>query len=231
MYLTPREIERLLLFQAAELARRRRERGLKLTYPEAYAIIADAICEGARDGRSVAELMSLGATVLTLDDVEAGVELLLDTLMVEAMFPDGQKLVCVHDPIRAGTRAPEASGPGSVHLGECDIELNEKAVPIRLVVRNTGDRAVQVGSHYHFFETNPALSFERARAFGTRLNIPAGTAVRFEPGDEREIELIPLGGKGIVRGLAGLTDGETQSPEARSQALTKARESGYLMEG
>lgn len=223
-------MERLLLFLAAELARRRRSRGLSLNYPEAYAVIADEICEGARDGRSVAELMSSGAAILTTDDVEPGVEVLLDTIMVEAMFPDGQKLVCVQDPIRSGTRPPASAGPGEVRLAESDVMLNEGRETRRLVVRSTGDRPIQVGSHYHFFEVNPALEFDRASAFGYRLDIPAGTAVRFEPGDEREVDLVPLGGKRIARGLAGLTEGEATTPEARDAALARAAQRGYSIE-
>ena len=102
MHLSPKEVDRLLLFLAAELARRRRGRGLRLNYPEARALIADEICEGARDSRSVAELMGFGATILTTDDVMPGVAKLVGTLQVEAMFPDGQKLVTIHDPIGPG---------------------------------------------------------------------------------------------------------------------------------
>src|ERR1700674_4282960 len=105
MHLSPKETDRLLLFLAAELARRRRARGLRLNYPEARALIADEICEGARDGKSVAELMDLGSEILSADDVMPGVATLIGTLQVEAMFPDGQKLVTVHDPIGPGRAA------------------------------------------------------------------------------------------------------------------------------
>ena len=111
MHLSPKETDRLLLFLAAELARRRRARGLRLNYPEARALIADEILEGARDGRSVADLMELGARVLTTDDVLPGVERLVGVLQVEGFFEDGQKLVTVHEPIGPGTRAVERWSP------------------------------------------------------------------------------------------------------------------------
>jgi urease gamma subunit len=107
VHLTPKEIDRLLLFQAAELARRRRGRGLRLNYPEACALISDEICEGARDGRSVAEMMQLGAGLLSTDDVLPGVDALMDTLQVEAFFDDGQKLVT-----RRSARAASPSSRG-----------------------------------------------------------------------------------------------------------------------
>ena len=100
MHLTPREIEKLLIFTAADVARRRRQRGLKLNYPEAMALITAEILEGVRDGRSVADLMRYGATILTRDDVMEGVSEMIDVIQVEGTFPDGTKLITVHDPIR-----------------------------------------------------------------------------------------------------------------------------------
>jgi urease gamma subunit len=100
MHLTPREIEKLLIFTAADVARRRRQRGLKLNYPEAMALITADILEGVRDGRSVAELMQYGATILTRDDVMEGVPEMIAEIQVEGTFPDGTKLITVHDPIR-----------------------------------------------------------------------------------------------------------------------------------
>jgi urease subunit gamma len=100
MHLTPREIEKLLVFTAAEVARRRQQRGLKLNYPEAVALITAEILEGVRDGRSVAELMQHGTTILTRDDVMEGVPEMVHEVQVEGTFPDGTKLITVHDPIR-----------------------------------------------------------------------------------------------------------------------------------
>ncbi len=226
MHLSPKETDRLLLFLAAELARRRRARGLRLNYPEARALIADEVCEGARDGRSVADLMGFGAGILTTDDVLPGVAKLVGTLQVEAMFPDGQKLVTIHDPIAPGAESVEGIEPGEILLAEGDVVLNEGRETARVAVRNRGDRPVQVGSHFHFFEVNPELEFVRSDAFGMRLDIPAGTAVRFEPGDEREVELVAFGGERRVFGLNGLTEGETTA-DRLEEALGRAAEAGF----
>jgi urease subunit gamma/beta len=226
MRLSPKETDRLLLFLAAELARRRRADGVLLNYPEATALIADEICEGARRGASVAELMDLGGSLLTTDDVLPGVAELIDVLQVEPMFEDGQKLVTVHGPIKPGSRPVEGVVPGEMRPAEGEIELNAGRRRATLLVRNTGDRPVQVGSHFHFFEVNDALGFDRGAAFGMRLDIPAGTAVRFEPGDEREVELVELGGNRQVHGLNRLTEGET-GEDRLEQALKRAADGGF----
>jgi urease subunit gamma/beta len=198
MNLTPREKDKLLIAMAALVARRRLERGVKLNHPEAIALICDAVVEGARDGRSVAELMEYGATVLKPEQVMDGVAAMIHDVQVEATFPDGTKLVTVHEPIRgASTRA----APGEVIVEEGEIELNRGRKTVTLMVANTGDRPIQVGSHYHFFETNPALAFDRKKARGMRLAIPSGTAVRFEPGQTREVTLVALAGKRAVYGF------------------------------
>ena len=188
MLLTPTELERLRIFTASMLARRHRDKGLKLNHPVAVALIADEILEGAREGRSVADLISFGSTILTSDDVMPGVPAMLPLLQVEGTFPDGTKLVSIHDPIRPGKHAAAAGDaaairPGEIVLGEGDIQLSPGRPRVTLRATNTGDRPIQVGSHFHFFEANRALDFDRARAFGMHLDIPAGTAVRFEPGD------------------------------------------------
>jgi urease subunit gamma/beta len=226
MHLSPKETDRLLLFMAAELARKRRARGLKLNYPEARALLADEILEGARDGRSVAELMSLGASLLTTDDVMPGVAKLVGTLQVEGFFPDGQKLVTIHDPIAPGREAVDGVEPGEIVTAEGEIELSAGRDRSALTVRNTGDRPVQVGSHFHFFEVNAALDFNRAEAFGMHLDIPAGTAVRFEPGEEREVRLVALGGEREVHGLNMLTGGSTLNG-GRGPALARAASGGF----
>jgi urease subunit gamma/beta len=226
VHLTPKEIDRLLLFQAAELARRRRGRGLKLNYPEACALISDEICEGARDGRSVAEMMELGAGILSTDDVLPGVDVLLGTLQVEAFFDDGQKLVTVHGPIRPGRDPVPAGTPGEVVTAEGEIELSAGRAAATVSVANVGDRPVQVGSHFHFFEVNRALRFERERAFGMHLDIAAGTAIRFEPGDEREVDLVAFGGTREVHGLNRLTEGPAFG-DARTAALERAERAGF----
>jgi urease subunit gamma/beta len=228
MLLTPTELERLTIYTAAELARKRRAKGLKLNHPEATAIIADEILEGAREGRSVADLIGFGSTLLTSDDVMPGVADLMPMLQVEATFPDGTKLVTVHDPIRPGLqRAPARVAPGEIITPDGEIELNRGRRKATLKARNTGDRPIQVGSHYHFFEANKALEFDRAAAFGMHLDIPAGTAVRFEPGEAKEVALTEFGGTGEIFGLNNLTDGGTKGEKAKAEALKKAREKGF----
>jgi urease subunit gamma/beta len=228
MLLTPTELERLTLFTAAELARKRRARGLALNHPEACAFIADEILEGAREGRSIADLIGFGSTLLSSDDVMPGVAELLPVLQVEATFPDGTKLVTVHDPIRPGKKAVELDRlPGEIVSLDGEIELNAGRAAVTLAVLNTGDRPIQVGSHYHFFETNRALDFDRALAFGMRLDIPAGSAVRFEPGDRKEVTLVAFGGTGELYGLNALTNGSARSERTKARALERARARGF----
>ena len=200
MNLTPREKDKVLIALAAMVARNRLARGVKLNHPEAIALITDFVVEGARDGRSVAELMEAGAHVVTPDMVMEGIAEMIHDIQVEATFPDGTKLVTVHEPIR-GSAAKEV--PGAVIAGAGDVVMNVGRATVTLHVANTGDRPIQVGSHYHFFETNPALAFERAKARGMRLDIPAGTAVRFEPGQARDVQLVELAGEREVFGFRG----------------------------
>ncbi|MCZ4520393.1 urease subunit gamma [Rhodococcus ruber] len=210
MRLSPHEQDRLLVSYAAELARRRQARGLKLNHPEAIAVITDHLLEGARDGRSVADLMSSGREILTADDVLGGVPELLPEVMVEATFPDGTKLITVHEPI-SPKRGDGHLIPGEIITVAGDIEINEGAEVITMVVVNGGDRPVQVGSHVHFPQSNAALQFDRERAHGHRLDIPAGTAVRFEPGIEQAVRLVPLGGTREVHGLSMTPPGKLDS--------------------
>jgi urease subunit gamma/beta len=198
MNLTPREKDKLLIAMAAMVARRRLERGVKLNHPEAIALISDFVIEGARDGRTVAELMEAGAHVVKADQVMNGVASMIHDIQIEATFPDGTKLVTVHHPIRG---ASDALIPGEVITPPGDILMNVDRETVSLTVANSGDRPIQVGSHYHFFETNPALRFERAKARGFRLDIPAGTATRFEPGQSRQVHLVALTGKRAVFGF------------------------------
>ncbi len=201
MELTPREKDKLLLFTAALLAERRKNKGLKLNYPEAVAFISAEIMEGAREGKTVAELMDYGRTLLSGDDVMDGVAEMIHDVQVEATFPDGTKLVTVHEPIITD-RAP-ALKSGEVMVEEGEIELNAGRETLVVEVSNTGDRPIQVGSHYHFYETNGALQFEREPTRGFRLDIPAGTAVRFEPGQSRKVTLVKYAGDQKVYGFNG----------------------------
>lgn len=211
MRITPREQEKLLIVVAADVARRRRERGVKLNHPEAVAYITAELMEGARDGRTVEDLMSWGATVLSEDDVMDGVADLIDVIQLEATFPDGTKLVSVHQPIRPAEGAASEGGasatPGEVILNDQPVTINEGRDTVTVAVRNGGDRPVQVGSHYHFAEVNSALEFDRQKAVGFRLDIPAGTAARFEPGDARDVNLVAFGGNRAVYGFHNKYDG------------------------
>ncbi|MFC7051637.1 urease subunit gamma [Hansschlegelia quercus] len=198
MNLTNREKDKLLVAMAAIVARNRLERGVKLNHPESIALITDFVVEGARDGKTVAQLMEAGAHVLTSDQVMDGVPEMIDDIQVEATFPDGTKLVTVHNPIR-GPASEMAAGEVVAVSGE--IELNAGAETMTVQVANTGDRPIQVGSHYHFAETNAALEFDRAAARGMRLDIASGTAVRFEPGQTRTVTLVPFVGARQVFGF------------------------------
>jgi urease subunit gamma/beta len=199
MELTPREKDKLLIFTAGLLAERRKARGLKLNYPEAIAFISAAIMEGARDGRTVADLMDYGRTLLGGEDVMDGVADMIPDVQVEATFPDGTKLVTVHEPI-VTNKAPLLIA-GEVITAAGDIELNTGRKKVEVEVANTGDRPIQIGSHYHFYETNSALQFERDKTRGFRLDIPAGTAVRFEPGQSRQVVLVEYAGDQIIYGF------------------------------
>ena len=202
MNLSPHEQERLLVSVAGMVARDRMARGVKLNHPEAVAILTCFVLEGAREGRRVADLMDAGRRVLTTDDVMAGVPELVPEVQVEATCPDGTKLVTIHHPI-----GPSSFVPGEVTAPGGAVDLFEGAALLALEVRNGGDRPIQVGSHYHFAEANPALSFDRAAARGHRLAIPAGTSVRFEPGVDQVVALVPIGGRRVVAGLRGEVGG------------------------
>ncbi len=210
-------MEKLLLSWAAELARRRKAKGIKLNYPEAVALISDFIMESAREGKKMDEIISESQSLLKEEDVMEEVPDMIDVLQVEATFPDGTKLVTVRNPIKG-------KGKERVRLVEEDVEVPETG-EVELTVRNTGDKPIQVGSHYHFFEVNKALSFDREKALGMRLDIPSGTSVRFEPGEEKEVKLTKLRGKRRVVGLNGLTEG---SPDHNGRdAMRRAKERGF----
>ncbi len=224
MRLTPREQEALLIVVAADLARRRRARGLRLNYPEAVALISEAMIEAARDGRSVPEAAEAGAAVLSADDVQDGVPALIPVVQVEATFPDGTKLVSCHSPIGRGA----AGHHDEYLLAEGDIELNAGRETVTMRVANSGDRPIQVGSHAHFFEVNRALRFDRGAAFGMRLDVPAGTAVRFEPGQEQTVALVALSGDARAHGMNALPEGAVRDGDVRARAFAKARAGGFI---
>ena len=228
MNLTPTEQERLTIFAAAQLAREHKRRGIKLSHPEAIAYICDELLMCAREGRTLKDLMGYGAEILTSDDVMPGVMELIPVIHVEAVFPDGAKLITVHQPIRPGTaESPPSPRAGEIITPDEEIELNAGRRTGSVTVTNTGDRPVQIGSHFHFFEINRALDFDRAATFGMRLDIPSGTAVRFEPGQEKEVALVEFGGRGRVTGFNSLTEGMIDSPEVKDQAIARAKAGGF----
>ena len=212
-----------MIHLAGGLAKERKARGVKLNYPEAIAYITSELLEKARDGQTVTELMSEGRKLLTAEDVMDGVPEMLSEIQFEATFPDGTKLVTVHEPIVPANKLI----PGEIITEEGDIEINKGKEAVPLTVTNTADRPVQVGSHFHFFEVNKSLEFNRAAAFGMRLDIPAGTAVRFEPGESKEVSLIPIGGNRKGFGLNDLVSGNMDDSEIKAAALKKAAESGF----
>jgi len=224
--LTPTERDRLLLFGAAELARARRARGLRLNVPEATALIADTVCEAARDGRRLAEAIEAARAVLGPDDVLPGVADVVTEVQVEAVFDDGSRLAVVSGPLAGGTLGDDA--PGALLPGPA---TPEREPAVRLTVRNTATVPVSVTSHFHFFEGNPRLDFDRASAYGMRLSVPAGSSVRFGPGETAEVPLVPIGGDRIAIGFAGLVDGPLDAPGAKEEALRRAAACGYLGAG
>lgn len=228
MRLTPTERDRLLLFSAAQLARARRARGLLLNVPEATALIADTVCEAARDGLRLAEAIGAGRTVLSASEVLPGVPDIVTEIQVEAVFDDGTRLAVITDPFQgAGTLAGRA--PGAI-LPRAEAGRAEAAPnAVRLDVCNLAEVPISVTSHFHFFEVNRRLAFDRPAAYGLRLDIPAGSSTRFEPGAVVRVGLVPIGGARIAIGFSGLVDGPLDAPGAREAAVTRAKSEGYAM--
>ena len=219
MKLNEAERDRLTIYLTAELARARRARGLLLNAVEATALVADAGCEAARDGKRLGEAVDIARSVLSEREILPGVVRAVPEVRVEAVFDDGSRLAVVRDPFRAGMAAASALEPAGL-AGEVELEVtNTAAVPI------------SVTSHFHFFEANPRLRFDRAAAYGMHLAVTAGAAVRFEPGGTRRVALVPVGGRRVVIGFAGLVDGPLDAPGARERALEKARACGYQDSG
>ncbi|KAG8983532.1 Urease [Tulasnella sp. JGI-2019a] len=252
MKLAPRELDKLVLSQTGLLAQRRLARGCKLNITEATALIASQLQERIRDGNhSVSQLMQLGKQMLGRRHVLPNVPALLHDVQVEGTFVDGVFLVTVHDPVCTndgnlqealyGSFLPTPtedhfpledpslyernSGPGAVIVKRnAPITINANRNRVKLRITNSGDRPIQVGSHYHFIETNPALIFDRGLAYGKRLDIPAGTAVRFEPGDVKSVTLVAIGGHKIISGGNGLASGPVdlgRTDAIISQLVTK----------
>jgi urease subunit gamma/beta len=251
MHLSPRELDKLMLHQVGSLAQKRLARGVRLNHPEAVALIATVVLEFIRDGdRSVAELMTLGQQLLGRRQVMPGVPELVAEVQIEGTFADGTKLVTVHHPIAAehGDLAlalygsflpvpslerfpgsPAEDEPGAVTVVAGEITLNAGRPMVSLAVTNLADRPIQVGSHYHFIEANPYLRFDRAKAYGKRLDIIAGTAVRFEPGETKTVQLVDIAGTKVIRGGNNLADGPVSDAGLKT-AMERVQQQGFAHE-
>ncbi len=247
MHLTPRELDKLVLHQAGYLAQKRLARGLRLNLPESIALIAAQLLELIRDGQSVAHLMEIGRTMLGRRQVMDGVPDMITEVQVEGTFPDGTKLVTVHYPVvrengdlalalygsflpipdAAVFQAPQTPCvPGQICPADGALTLNANRPTATIMVVNTGDRPIQVGSHYHFIEVNKALKFARGAAYGMRLDIPAGTAVRFEPGEGKTVQLVSIAGAKVIRGGNNVASGPV-SDQGRAEALNRVAQEGF----
>ena len=224
MLLTPAERDRLLIFTAAELARARRARGLLLNVPETVALVADTVCEAARDGARHSEALDAGREVLGPADVLPGVADVVREVKVEAVFADGTRLVVVPDPVGGGYLGSDAPGA----LTKTDEGTAATLDAELLDVTNTSTVPISVSSHFHFFEVNPRLAFDRAAAYGRHLAVTPGSTVHFDPGVPVEVALIPFGGERVIVGFSGLVDGPLDAEGALDAAMTRARATGFL---
>jgi urease subunit gamma/beta len=219
--LTPTELERLTVFSAAELARRNLREGIPLSHPEAVALLADEVMLAARKNMAYDEVINHATSLLTADVCEPGVPDMVRIVAVDAPFPDGTKLVTLIDPIIAGENDIR---PGEVIVGDEPIELFPGAQRLSLTVVNRGDRDIQVRSQSHFFETNPALDFDRRAAWGHKLDVASGTGVRFEPGIPVAVTLVPMAGDRVAQGFSGVVNGPLDANGALEAALAMQHE-------
>ncbi|TCP47221.1 urease subunit gamma/beta [Tamaricihabitans halophyticus] len=191
MHITPREQERLNLFTAAELARRRRARGAPLGAAEATALVCDEVLELAWDGYSLDEVVARAKRVLDPNELLPEVPALVPRVQVEALFPHGSTLVHVEAPFGPAPR----EGAGSVQPGAGDIELAPGHARAQVLMHNTGPRPIWLSSHFPLDQVNAALTIEPAPAAGYRLDLPAGTAMRFAPDEQRTVTIVAMGGQ------------------------------------
>lgn len=196
MRLTPWEEERLLIFSAAELARRHRAAGLPLNAPEAVALICDVMLEAARAGADYEAVEAAGRAAVAPGEVLPGVRELVDDVRLEVLFGDGARLIVLVDPLGGG-EGFAADGPGAVRVAV--VRVADAAPPrdtIELTVRSESSRLVRVSSHYPFDRVNRRLVFDREAARGYRLDLPAGASERWAPGETRTVRLVRYGGAG-----------------------------------
>jgi urease subunit gamma/beta len=187
MRLTPTEEDRLRVFTAAELARRVLDRGLRLSAPEAIALVCDELHLAARGGATYEEAAAVGRGAISPDQVLAGV---VPEIRVEVLLDEGSRLIVLRDPF--GPADPE--GPGASRFAADGVLLVPERRRIHLQVTNASARPVRVSSHYPFWQTNPKLTFDREAATGFRLDLPAGDSLRWAPGETKEVDLVAYGG-------------------------------------
>jgi urease subunit gamma/beta len=195
MRLTAWEDERLLIFTAAELARRHRNAGLRLNAPETIALICDAMLDAARAGANYQEVEAAGRTAVAPSEVLDGIRELVDEVRLEVLMGDGTRLVVLVDPLGGGAPALSDDGPGAFRATRERTDPTAGREHLTLVVRNDSRRAVRVSSHFPFDRVNPRLSFDRAAAAGFRLDLPAGSSERWAPGETRQVVLVRLDGR------------------------------------
>jgi urease subunit gamma/beta len=230
MNLTPTEMDRLTIFTAAELARAYRSKGIRLSHPEAVALITDEVMTAARQDRSYDDVRDMSSRLLTTDDVEPGVAEMIPLVVLEGPFASGNKMIAIFDPIAPGEQPLGADYviPGEVITPDEELVIFPDLPVARLEVVNTGDRDIQVRSQSHFFEANRALNFDRAAAWGLKLDVPSGAGMRFEPGIVKQVNLVPISGLRVVLGQGGLAAGPLDVEGELLLALDRARAEGYL---
>jgi urease subunit gamma/beta len=195
MRLIPWEEERVAVFAAAELARRRRAAGLRLNHPEAVALICDAMLDAARAGASYAEVEEAGRAAVAPEDVLDGVRELLDEVRLEVLLGDGARVIALVDPLDRGA-PPDPLGPGALVIEDhADVEVSAGRETIELTVTSRSRRLVRVSSHYPFHRVNSRLELDRAAAKGFRLDVPAGSYVAWAPGESKTVRLVRYAGE------------------------------------
>lgn len=220
----------MLIATAAHVARARRDRGLRLNVPETVAVVAETAIEAARDGLRLADAVARASAVLGPEDVLPGVADVVTEVRVEAVFDDGTRLVVVPDPVGGGH--DDEDGPGAILVAPRPTDAaSSRTDVVDVTVLNTATVPISVTSHWHFFEANPRLRFDRGLAYGRHLDLPAGSTVRFNPGQQTEVRLVPIGGARVIIGFAGLVDGPLDDPAVQVEALRRAAEFGYLTTG
>ncbi len=229
MNLTPTEQDRLTIFMAAEMARRNKAHGVRLSHPEAVAYLTDECMFAARRDMTYEDIRDMANRLLTTADVEPGVAEMVNMIYLECHFAEGTKAMALFEPIgpAEGDAAVDLI-PGEIVTPDASIELFEDRDAVEIDVVNTGDRDIQVRSHSHFFETNRALEFDRAKAWGMKLDRPSGMGVRFEPGLTKTVRLVAFAGARRIMGEAGLAEGPLDQDGAREAALARAATAGYL---